>query len=62
MICSARKSFAPGRTLTPGSMANLSLWIWRGFARRTAGLAQVVVHRHGSGNTCRCSGPKGVRR
>ncbi len=44
--------------LGPGTMENLSAWIWRKVEPVCAGLFRVTVHRDSSGEACTYFGPE----
>jgi 6-pyruvoyltetrahydropterin/6-carboxytetrahydropterin synthase len=43
--------------LGPGTIENLSAWIWRALAPTCAGLAKVTVYRDSTGDACSYFGP-----
>lgn len=47
--------------LGPGTLENLSAWIWRVLAPVCSGLARVTVYRDSTGDSCAYFGPAGTR-
>ena len=47
--------------LGPGTLENLSAWIWRRLAPDFANLAKVTVHRDSSGECCSYFGPESAK-
>lgn len=43
--------------LGPPTMENLGVWVWRALEPHCPGLARVVIHRDGSGESCAYLGP-----
>jgi 6-pyruvoyltetrahydropterin/6-carboxytetrahydropterin synthase len=45
--------------LGPGTIENLSAWIWRTLAPTCVGLVRVTVYRDSTGDACTYFGPMG---
>ena len=46
--------------LGPGTIENLSAWIWRALAPDCVGLARVTVYRDSTGDACAYDGPDSI--